>query len=189
MAEKQTATDTEQKLNQLTEAVAKLATIIADQATARPDSERLAEVMADGLGKANQMARKWYDEASYPDKSCLNPLGELDHPRPRFIRDTFLLNYHCQESQHTAGEINALNSLTPGEFHLFDDAGGIVREKFIKVTEINPGSALSGIRIEFPCKTDEDRLLLARYNRGRGIVDFLLLSALRQAPQPEAAVA
>lgn len=172
----------EDRLDRLTQIVTSLTEVVVHQATQAPDIEKLTNVMASGVAEANMKARQWWDESTYPEISAFNPKGERLHPRPEFAREIFLLGHLCQKEQHTAEEIEALNQLEAGEYALRDDRGRVVREQFVKVIPKNPGIKTSPLVVSWPCQSEQDRLLVARYDRGRGIVDFLQLSALYREP-------
>lgn len=53
---------------------------------------------------------------SHPDVSAFNPLGERDHPRPRFIaRKVYQNGYELWWEQLTTEEIELINKLPPGK--------------------------------------------------------------------------
>lgn len=194
MAEKTTPTDLDAKLAQLTDAVAKLTDFTlaqAAQARASGDTstvEQLTEVMASGIAEANMRSRQWWDETKDPGYSVLNPLGEKDHPRPELRRDIWWVGYHLQKSELLREEILLLNQIVPGEYDLRDDMGRLVRAKFFKVVARDPQLPDGPLQVSFPCASEDDRNLLARFDRGRGMVD-LLLQIVPKPVQPPVPVA
>jgi hypothetical protein len=81
-------------------------------------ADQTAAQMGDAIAQATMKTRQWWNEAEYPEKSRFNPKGEKDCPRPKFAREIFMLNYHCDENQHTADEIELMNQLQPGKYPL-----------------------------------------------------------------------
>lgn len=182
MAEKTTTPTVDERLATLTDAVAKLAQVAASQASQPTSVADLTKVMAAGVADANMKARQWWDELAFPDKSALNPKGEKDHPRPPLRRDVWWVGFHLSANELTREEIELLNLLSPGRYPLVDDMGTVVRRDFFEIIPRDKNYPDGDIHVSFPCKEEQDRLLLARMDRGRGMVDILKQMLPREAP-------
>jgi len=187
-----TTTDIDTKIDRLSEAVAKLAEFtLAQAAQARTSGdtstvEQLTEVMAAGIAEANMKSRQWWDESTFPDISPLNPLGELAHPRPNLRREVWWVGFHLPKNELMREEIELLNQLKPGEYDLKDDMGRVVRTRFFRVVARDPQIPDGPILVTFPCTSEDDRNLLARFDRGRGMVDLLHQMVPKKVPAPVA---
>jgi hypothetical protein len=155
-------------------------------------TERIAEISAAAASSAatsaNNTARgQWWNEALYPEKSVFNPEGDKANPRPKLNRDVLWIGYRLQEEELQREEINLLNQLKPGYYPRHDFHGMVIpnSEKFFSVTDMDPGIPNGRLLVMFPCKEQDDRAELAKYDRGRGMVDILL----EMVPQASAAVA
>lgn len=137
-------------------------------------AERLAEMIPQAVSEATMKTRQWWNEAEFPNISHLNPKGEKDHPRPEFTRNVFWLGYLCQKQDHTAAEIELINQIQPGKYHMHSALGEIERRDFFVVAEKTPGVPNGDLLVLYPCADVNDRIALERYNRGRGMVDLLL---------------
>lgn len=124
---------------------------------------KVAEVSGQAAATAHQAITKPEDPSQYHRKSVFNPLGEKEHPRPELVRDIFWVGYRLQKEELTYDEIVLLNQLKPGYY----------MDGFFKVQETEPGMPSSPLRVTFPCQTPDQRSNLARFDRGRGMVDML----------------
>lgn len=132
--------------------------------------ERVATMIPDTVAKS----RQWWDDRNYPNVSALNPLGEKAHPRPELVREVFWLGYPMQKEELLREEIEAINKLRPGQFHLPNvQRTGIEQYNFFTVREKDPGMPNSPLIVMWPCLSDDDRALVARFDRGRGCTDMV----------------
>ncbi len=137
-------------------------------------AEKIVEIAAQAAAGASN--RPWYDERNFPEVSVFNPLGEKANPRPELKRDVLWIGYRLQESELSKDEIDLLNQLKPGFYPQHDVYGHAVpgTEKFFSVVDMDPGQVGGRLLVMFPCKENDQRMALARYDRGRGMVDILL---------------
>lgn len=156
-----------------------------NQATTEALAKAIPTAMGDALAEANQRARQWWKEEEFPGISVFNPKGDLHHPKPVLNRDVLWLGFPLQEEQQTAGEIRLLNRLRPGDFDMHDDMGGVIKPAFFKVRSLDPGSPNGRLLVTFPCATTDERMLLQRYDRGRGQIDILLELVPEAKTEPE----
>ena len=125
--------------------------------------ERIAEISAAAAAAAHAKVHPTFENPEYEDRSTLNPLGERSHPRPKLLREILWVGYRLQESELKREEIDLLNQLRPGVF----------KEGFFRVTDMDPGIPNGRLLVMFPCLTPDQRMNLARYDRGNGMVDIL----------------
>lgn len=153
------------------------------------DAEMVARLASQTAVAAADHTRQWWDESKFPQKSHFNPLGEKDHPRPDLRREILWLGYPLQKSELTRDEIERLNKIEPGNYHLPNPNGtGVQQYNFFIVREKSPGDPNSPIVVFWPCTDPSDRAKTDRYDRGRGMVDLLDSCFLRDLEETAIAV-
>jgi hypothetical protein len=109
-----------------------------------------AEALAQAFKTANTR-----ENPQAPMVSVFNPRGETNHPRPRLRAKTLQNGVELQEDTLTWEEIEALNVLPNGEFHVTKGTGSKIKFS-VKFTRGLDEDSLERVDIHFPCK-DEQR--------------------------------
>lgn len=107
-----------------------------------------AEALAKAFSKASRP-----ENPQAPMVSVYNPRGETDHPRPRLRAKTLQNGVELQEDTLTWEEIDALNTLPPGEFRVTKGTGTKIPFS-VKLTRGLDGESLERVDIHYPCKDD-----------------------------------
>ena len=115
-----------------------------------PEGGLTAEALAQAFKTANTR-----ENPQAPMVSVFNPRGETLHPRPRLRAKTLQNGVELQEDTLTWEEIEALNVLPNGEFHVTKGTGSKIKFS-VKFTRGLDEDSLERVDIHFPCK-DEQR--------------------------------
>ena len=115
-----------------------------------PEGGLTAEALAQAFKTANTR-----ENPQAPMVSVFNPRGETLHPRPRLRAKTLQNGVDLQEDTLTWEEIEALNVLPNGEFHVTKGTGSKIKFS-VKFTRGLDEDSLERVDIHFPCK-DEQR--------------------------------
>ena len=93
---------------------------------------------------------------TFPEKSCYNPLGERDHPRPPLKCEMFLGPYPLEPQTLHTKEIEYLNKLEAGSYEVTKGDGTIVPFHVIPKLRLD-GRSVERFTIAFPCADDDQK--------------------------------